>query len=78
MKKGSRSSNSLHNSITVPLLGEVQISGKTCVYSAKRSVLYHDKRHTLEIGEKEISEFLTYLAVQEHVAASTQNQARKS
>jgi len=48
---------------------------KTYVYCAKRFVLYHNKRHPLEIGEKEISEFLTYLAVDENVAASTQNQA---
>ncbi len=48
---------------------------KTYVYWAKRFVLYHNKRHPLEIGEKEISEFLTYLAVDENVAASTQNQA---
>ena len=48
---------------------------KTYVYWAKRFVLYHDERHPLEMGEKEISEFLTYLAVEEKVAASTQNQA---
>jgi integron integrase len=48
---------------------------KTYVYWAKRFVLYHNKRHPLEMGEKEISEFLTYLAVEGNVAASTQNQA---
>jgi integrase len=48
---------------------------KTYVYWAKRFVLYHNKRHPLEMGEKEIREFLTYLAVEENVAASTQNQA---
>jgi len=48
---------------------------KTYVYWAKRFVLYHNKRHPLEMGEKEISEFLTYLAVEENVAASTHNQA---
>jgi integrase len=48
---------------------------KTCVYWAKRFVLYHNKRHPPEMGEKEISEFLTYLAVEENVAPSTQNQA---
>jgi hypothetical protein len=49
-------------------------TGKTYVYWAKRLVLYHNKRHPLEMGEKGISEFLTYLAVEQHVAASTQNQ----
>jgi integron integrase len=48
---------------------------KTYVHWAKRFVLYHNKRHPLEMGETEISEFLTYLAVEENVAASTQNQA---
>jgi len=48
---------------------------KTYVYWAKRFVLYHNKRHLLEMGEKEISEFLAYLAVEGNVAASTQNQA---
>ena len=46
---------------------------KTYVHWAKRFVLYHNKRHPLEMGEKEISEFLTHLAVEENVAASTQN-----
>ena len=48
---------------------------KTLVYWAKRFVLYQDKRHPLEMGEKEISGFLTYLAEAENVAASIQNQA---
>ncbi|GAI31435.1 unnamed protein product [marine sediment metagenome] len=48
---------------------------KTYVYWAKRFVLHHNKRHPLEMGEKEISEFLTYLAVEGNVAASTQNLA---
>jgi len=50
---------------------------KTYVYWAKRFVLYHNKRHPLEMGEKEISEFLTHLAVEENVAASTQNQGHQ-
>lgn len=41
----------------------------------KRYVLFHNKRHPNEMREKEITEFLTHLAVKEHVAASTQNQA---
>jgi len=42
---------------------------------AKRFILFHNKRHPEEMGEKEINEFLTHLAVNERVAASTQNQA---
>jgi hypothetical protein len=41
---------------------------KTCVYWAKRFALYHNKRHPLGMGEKEISRFLTYLAVEENDA----------
>jgi integron integrase len=41
----------------------------------KRFILYHDKRHPREMDTPEIEQFLTYLAVEQHVAASTQNQA---
>ena len=41
----------------------------------RRYILFHRKRHPDEMGEKQIAEFLTYLAVEKHVAASTQNQA---
>ena len=41
----------------------------------KRFVLFHGKRHPLEMGEPQVVEFLTHLAVHEDVAASTQNQA---
>jgi site-specific recombinase XerD len=41
----------------------------------KRFILFHHKHHPIEIGEREITEFLTHLAVEKHVAASTQNQA---
>lgn len=41
----------------------------------KRFILFHNKRHPQEMGVAEIEAFLTYLAVEENVAASTQNQA---
>lgn len=41
----------------------------------RRFILFHCKRHPSEMGEHEITEFLTNLAVEKHVAASTQNQA---
>jgi len=41
----------------------------------KRFIFFHNKRHPEEMGEKEITAFLTYLAVDRTVAASTQNQA---
>jgi len=40
-----------------------------------RFILFHKKRHPREMGVVEISQFLTHLAVNKHVAASTQNQA---
>jgi integron integrase len=41
----------------------------------RRFILFHHKRHPNEMGEAEITQFLTHLAVQKNVAASTQNQA---
>jgi integrase len=41
----------------------------------RRFILFHGKRHPLEMGNAEVTAFLTHLAVEGHVAASTQNQA---
>jgi site-specific recombinase XerD len=41
----------------------------------RRYILFHDKRHPREMGSAEIEAFLTSLAVEGQVAASTQNQA---
>ena len=41
----------------------------------RRYILFHNKRHPSEMSEPEVREFLTHLAVNGHVAASTQNQA---
>jgi len=41
----------------------------------KRYILFHGKRHPRELGPAEIETFLTHLALNLHVAASTQNQA---
>lgn len=38
-------------------------------------ILFHQKRHPLEMGQREMSEFLTSLVSTRNVAASTQNQA---
>jgi integron integrase len=48
---------------------------KTYVHWAYRFIVFHDKRHPKDMGAPEIEAFLTYLAVEQHVAASTQNQA---
>ena len=41
----------------------------------KRFIFFHDKRHPAEMGEVEMNAFLTHLAVNGNVSASTQNQA---
>jgi len=41
----------------------------------KRFILFHDKRHPENMGKEDVEKFLTHLAVERHVAASTQNQA---
>ncbi len=41
----------------------------------KRFILFHKKRHPMEMGKLEVEEFLTWLAVERQVAPSTQNQA---
>lgn len=41
----------------------------------KRYIRFHGLRHPAEMGEKEINEFLTHLAVARQVSASTQTQA---
>jgi integron integrase len=40
-----------------------------------RFIIFHSKRHPREMGAPEIGQFLTHLAVEKHVAPSTQNQA---
>ena len=41
----------------------------------RRFILFHGKRHPREMGAPEIEAFLSHLAVERHVSASTQNQA---
>jgi integron integrase len=41
----------------------------------KRFILFHGKRHPLEMGRPEVIAFLSHLAMRQDVAASTQNQA---
>jgi len=42
---------------------------------ARRYIFFHGKRHPAELGALEVTGFLTSLAVEGRVAASTQNQA---
>lgn len=41
----------------------------------RRYIVFHRKTHPTQMGASEISQFLTWLAVQRRVSASTQNQA---
>lgn len=41
----------------------------------KRYIFFHDKNHPSDLGKDEIESFLTHLAVERNVSASTQNQA---
>ena len=80
----------MDESMTKPprLLDEVRRVMRTAHYSLRteeayvgwirRFILFHGKQHPLEMGEAEVGIFLSNLAVEEHVAASTQNQALSS
>ncbi len=41
----------------------------------RRFILFHGKRHPRELTERHVAAFLTHLATEDNVAASTQNQA---
>ena len=45
---------------------------------ARRYILFHGKRHPKEMGAVELRDFLSHLAVDRNVAASTQNQAKSA
>lgn len=68
-----------------PFLEEVRAAIRVKHYSirteeayvnwVKRYILFHNKQHPGKMGASEVRDFLTHLAVDRHVAASTQNQA---
>lgn len=70
---------------TPKLLDQVRLALQTKHYSIrtentyvnwiKRFILFHHKRHPNEMNTPEIEQFLTHLAVNQHVSPSTQNQA---
>jgi site-specific recombinase XerD len=41
----------------------------------RRFILFHELRHPVELGASHVRDFLSHLAAEENVAASTQNQA---
>jgi integron integrase len=44
----------------------------------RRFILFHDKRHPRDMAAEEVTAFLTYLANERNVSASTQNQAKSA
>ncbi|HSE90373.1 MAG TPA: phage integrase N-terminal SAM-like domain-containing protein, partial [Candidatus Binatia bacterium] len=48
---------------------------KAYIHWIKRFIFFHNKRHPIEMGEAEIGQFLSSLATDRRVSASTQNQA---
>jgi integron integrase len=48
---------------------------KAYVHWIKRFIFFHNKRHPSDMAEAEIAKFLSALASESHVSASTQNQA---
>ena len=47
----------------------------TYVHWIRRYIVFHGKQHPSTLGAPDISTFLTWLAVERQVSASTQNQA---
>jgi integron integrase len=48
---------------------------QTYVDWIRRYILFHNKRHPREMGETEVQAFITYLATERNLSASSQNQA---
>jgi len=48
---------------------------KTYIHWIKSYILFHNKKHPIEMGKVEIEQYLTNLAVKNRVSPSTQNQA---
>jgi len=70
------------------LLDQVRATIRTLHYSirteqayvdwVRRFILFHNKRHPKDMGKEEIEAFLTHLAVEGRVSASTQSQAKSA
>ena len=51
---------------------------KTYIDWIKRYILHYGKTHPKNMGAEQVEAFLTHLAVQRNVSASTQNQAKSA
>ena len=50
----------------------------TYLSTIRRFIVFHGKRHPAQLGPDAVRDYLTYLAVEGHVSASTQNVARNA
>ena len=85
VEPGARPVVKVEGAVPVKLLDRVRLAIRVRHYSPKteeayigwikRFIVFHGKRHPDEMSEPEINGFLTHLAVQRNVSASTQNQA---
>src|SRR5688572_18239365 len=57
------------------LRGYTAVLRQSFVQWARRYILFHHKRHPLEMGTAEVERFLTHPAAEERVSESTQYQA---
>jgi hypothetical protein len=73
-----------NTSYSSPLLNQIAQAIRVRHYSIrteayidwiKRFIYFHHKRHPKDMGEAEVAAFLTHLAVDRNVAATTQNQS---
>lgn len=76
----SQSSSKLFPSITERLhrLHYSQRTEASYIAWIKRYILFHDKRHPRDMGAIEVAAFLSHLAIDKQVAASTQSQAKSA
>lgn len=51
---------------------------KSYIYWIRKYILYHKKTHPLRMAEKEIDQFINFLALKQKVSASTQDEALRS
>ena len=68
------------------ILDQLRIRIRRCGYSIRneksyvdwnrRYILFHRKKHPKDMGAEQVEQYLSFLAVQCNVAASTQNQAK--
>jgi site-specific recombinase XerD len=61
--------------IAIRSLNYALATEKTYVYWVYSFIIFNNKRHPKSMGSKEVSDFLSYLAVSKNVAPATQNQA---